>query len=628
MVIPTALAAALISLPAAFGTALGETGFLILLAGAPGGGTPWSEVGVALAATWSILGVMTMVYTPVQQVGRWLEEYFERARLFLKDARDRKAELEQTLEGLAHANRLLALANERNAVLRRIAEEAQRTKAAFVANVSHEFRTPLNMIIGLVDLMAETPEIYAVSLSPKMREDLGVVHRNCDHLSKMIDDVLDLTRAEAGQLSVHKERLDLRGIIGNSVEVVRPLLEKKRLAIQVEVPDDLPEIYCDRTRIQQVILNLLSNAARFTDEGGVALSVVRQDHRVLVTVTDTGPGIAPQDTDRVFEPFVQASGSPWQNASGSGLGLSISRQFVRLHGGRMWLESELGAGTSFHFTLPISSPVEPVTKPAHRIREDWIWWEPAFRSARSGSNDQILRPRVVICDEAGTLCAEFARFAGEVEFVDTRGLTDAMRELRSGPAHAVVVNTSGPNDVWSLVETLAREAPDTPIIGCSVPRMAERAMGAGACGYLVKPVTRADLNNALQAVGKPVRRVLVVDDDPEVLDLFRRMLQVCDRTLEVVTASSGRRALEELLRDPPDLVLLDIVMPDMGGWQVLEEIVRDGRIQQVPVFCVSAQDPADQPLSSRFLLVTLGNGISLRKLLRGSLEMSAQLMKS
>jgi len=371
----------------------------------------------------------------------------------------------------------------------------------------------------------------------------------------------------------------------------------------------------------------VSNATRFTEKGGVALSIARQDHQVLVTVTDTGPGIALEDAEKVFEPFVQATGSLWQGKGGSGLGLSISRQFVKLHGGQMWLESELGVGTSFHFTLPISSPVEPVAGPAHQIREDWFWRGWAFGAAQGGPTDQLLRPRVIVCDETRTLCPEFARYAEQVEFVDAPGLTQAIQELRRCPAHAVVVNTTHSDDIWPLIEAIRREATGTPIIGCSVPRLAQRAIDAGAQGYLIKPVTRADFQKVLRAVDGPVRRVLVVDDDLSVLELFRRMLWVCDSGLEVTTVSSGEQALDELRRAPPDLMLLDVMMPDMDGWQVLEAMVRDEAIREVPTFFVSAQDPADQPPVSRFLVATMGDGLSLSRLLRCSLEMSALLLR-
>jgi signal transduction histidine kinase/CheY-like chemotaxis protein len=625
--IPITLAAPLISLPAATITAVGESLLLVVLLRYPGAGLSLPTVAVTLIAIWAMLGIVHTMYRPMRQLSKYLEEYFEHTQRFLEEARDRKAELEQALESLAHANRQLALANERTAALRMIAEEAQRAKTAFVANVSHEFRTPLNMIIGLVDLMVETPEIYTTVLSPEMREDLRVVHRNCEHLSNMINDVLDLTRMEAGRLTLHRERVDLEEVIDSSVAAVRPLLEKKHLALQVTIPNDLPKIYCDHTRIQQVILNLVSNAARFTERGGITVEVAQQDLHIVVSVTDTGPGIAPEDAERIFEPFSQGSSELWRDKKGSGLGLSISQQFVKLHRGRMWLESKLGIGTSFFFTLPISPPLEPVGSPGHRIREDWVWRERTFRTEQAVSDDQLAKRRVVVCDETGSLYSELTHCSDEVEFVDTREPTQAAGELRRSAAHAVMLNLATSADPWPLVETLKQQAPGTPIIGCSVPQPTERAIGAGALGYLIKPVTRSKLEEAIQMADRPVRRVLVVDDDPDVLQLFSRMLHVYDDTLEIVTASDGEQALDQLHRLPPDLMLLDIVMPDMDGWQILEAMRQDKGIEDIPTFFVSAQDPADQPLVSKFLLVTMDEGLSLSKLLRCSLETSALLLE-
>jgi signal transduction histidine kinase/CheY-like chemotaxis protein len=627
MAIPTGLAAALINVPAAIATALGETILLFLLPKIIAAGADGAEIGIALVAIWGAAGIMYAVYRPVYHVAGWAWGYYERALRLLEEARGRKAEMEQAIDDLAHANRQLALANERMATLRAIAEEAQKAKTTFVANVSHEFRTPLNMIIGLVELMVETPEIYAVALSPKMREDLKVVHRNCEHLSNMVNDVLDLTRMETGRLALHRERVDLGRVIDTSVAVVRPLLQKKQLDLQTTIPDDLSQIYCDRTRIQQVILNLVSNAARFTEVGGITIKVDRQDQHVLVSVTDTGPGISPEDADRIFEPFCQGTGELWRDKGGSGLGLSISRQFIKLHGGQMWIESELGVGTSVFFTLPVSPSVEHIVRPGHQIREDWVWRERAFRTDRAVSTDQLVKSRVVICDETGALYPEFIRYSDKIEFVDTRDLAQAMREIQRGPANAVVLNTSIPGNLWSLIETVKLEIPDTPVIGCSVPWTTERAIGAGALGHLVKPVTRADLEEVIQAVGKTARRVLVVDDDPDVLKLFSRMLRACDSTLEIVTASSGEQALDELRRTHPDLMLLDIVMPDIDGWMVLELMGQDKTMGDVSTFLVSAQDPADQPPVSEFLLVTMDKGLPLSKLLRCSLEISALLLK-
>ena len=467
MVIPAALTAPLVSVPAAALTATGETLLLLgLLAWRPQV-LEVATLPVALLAVWVVVGAMHALHHPVRRLAQSTWEYYDHARRLLGEARGQKAALEQAMQDLAHSNRQLMLANERMAELRALAEEAQRAKTAFVANVSHEFRTPLNMIIGLVELMVEAPEIYAVSLSSAMQDDLRVVHRNCQHLAGLINDVLDLTRMEAGQLALHRERVDLREVVEDSVATIGPLLTKKHLALDVALPDDLPRIYCDRTRIQQVILNLVSNAARFTEAGGITLRATRENHHVILSVADTGPGIAPEDARRIFEPFCQGASELWRDKGGSGLGLSISEQFVKLHGGRMWLESELGVGSTFIVELPISAPMEHAFRPGHQIREDWIWRE---RASRSDSASLQPRPRVVVCDEIGDLHAVLSRCSSDVEFVDAEDLRAVTGELQQCPAQAVVINASTPGDAWALVEQAVQEAMTTPILGCRGPR--------------------------------------------------------------------------------------------------------------------------------------------------------------
>jgi signal transduction histidine kinase/CheY-like chemotaxis protein len=623
-VIPTTLAVPLVGLPAAVVTAVGESIVILGLTRYPAAGFGLSDAVVALVAVWGVFGAVYAMHHQTRQRSSWLLEYFEHAQQSLQDTQDRRAELRQALDDLVYANRQLTLMNQRVTALRLIAEEAQKTKTRFVARVSHEFRTPLNMIIGLVDLMVETPEIYDVTLSPRAREALQVVHRNCQHLSDMVNDVLDLTRIEADRMVLYRERVDIREVVDSAVEALRSLLESKQLALDVAVAEDVPEVYCDRTRVEQVILNLMSNAARFTERGGITVEIVRRDQHVLVSVTDTGSGIPPRDIDRIFEPFCQGMSDLWRDKGGSGLGLSISKQFIELHGGRMWVESELGAGTTFSFELPMTSSFAPVGRPGHQIREDWIWRE---RQSKPSFPDSHYRPRFVICDETGSLYESLTRYSDEIEFVNTRNLVQLIGVLQESSAHAVVLNAVAFEDVLSVTEVIRREAPGTPIIGCSVPPRVERAKSLGALGHLTKPVTRADLKQAIQTVGYPARRVLVVDDDPEALDLFSRMLYVCDSTLEVVTASSGEEALEQLRHALPDLMLLDIVMPDIDGWQVLESMTEDKGIPKAPTFLLSAQDPADQPLRSRFLLATMDEGLSLSKLLHCSLELSKLLLE-
>jgi signal transduction histidine kinase/CheY-like chemotaxis protein len=623
--LPVALATPLVSFGASVFLALAQTVALLLVPTLQPALADMPTLAVAILATWSALGATYATHRPVHQLLAWVEDYFNRGQHFLEEARDRQAQLEQTLEAFATANRQLALANQRTTALREVAEEAQRAKTAFVANVSHEFRTPLNMIIGLVDLMVESPEIYAVVLPPDMRQDLQVIHRNCEHLSHLIDDVLDLTRIEAGRLALHRERVALSGIIEASVTAVRPLLEKKQVAAHIHVPGDLPDIYCDRTRVQQVILNLISNAARFTDHGHVTIEILHQDDHVRISVQDTGAGIPPEDTNTIFEPFDQ--GRLWHGRGGSGLGLSISRRFVELHGGRMWLESQLGVGTTFYFTLPVSPPIAPLARPGHAIVPDWVWREPAVQASRASYSDQLTRPRLILCDPTGDLHAWFDRHTETFECVHTQNALQVADALALAPANAILVNSPDPDGLWPQIRHLQTLTRDTPIIGCSIPRTLERAATAGALGYLVKPVTRASLTAALSLAPTPPRDILIVDDDPDVLQLFTRMLNLHDPSLRISTAASAGAALEHLRTEPPDLMLLDVIMPDADGWELLATLRGDPTLPRVATLLVSAQDPADRPPISPFIAATIGDGLPLGRLLRCTRELSTTLLE-
>jgi len=627
LVVPNSLAVAMIGIPGATGIVVGETVLVLLLPGlVPVEASPATTFAVMITV-WGMLFVMAALYVRLYRLGNWLGEYHQRAQDVLEEARSRRAELEQAFEDLAKANRQIALSNERLASLRLIAEDARRTKAAFVAKVSHEFRTPLNMIIGLVSLMVENPSVYAEDLPPELQKDLNTVYRNCEHLASMVNDVLDLSQAEAGHFTLYKEQVDLREIIDSAVLVVRPLVEKKGLELRIALPDDLPQVYCDRTRIRQVVLNLVGNAARFTDEGGIEIRIERRVERVRLCVTDTGPGIAPQDVEKIFEPFCQGSGRLWRDRPGTGLGLTISKQFVERHGGRIWVESELGIGTTCFVELPISTPMERLATPGRWIRGQWIWRGPGFRTDRARLADHALRPRVVICDDTDTLYPAFVRSCDEVEFVATRELEQAVREARQFPVHAVVLNTEEAERLRPLLRKAAQELPGTPVIGCSVPPRLQRAVEAGAAGYLIKPVMRSDLEGAVRRLGKPVKRVLVVDDDPDVLQLFKRMLHLLDESLHIALAATGEQALEEMRQHAPDLVLLDVVMPDMDGWEVLERKGKEAALSNIPVIFISGQDPTEQPLVSEAVTVTVEGGLTFSQLLVCSLGLPALLMK-
>lgn len=636
VIIPVAMAAPLLGLRVAALVAVAESFATLWFAPQMGLSTTLSVSGavVILVALWIVFAAMFLTRFELRRVALRLSQHYQAEKELLEEARDSRAEAIQAIDDLAHANRQLLLLNKRISDLRLIAEEGQKAKTNFVARVSHELRTPLNMIIGLVDLLLETPEIYDATLSPRMRDALQIVHRNCQHLTNMVNDVLDLSRIETERMVLHKERVSIQEIIGVAVDAVRPLLVSKRLAIELEVEDDLPSVYCDRTRIEQVILNLVSNSARFTEKGKVAVKASRSESHLQVTVEDTGSGISPEDLGRIFEPFAQGTSNPQRSYGGSGLGLSISKQFIELHGGRLWVESEVGVGSSFIFLLPLSSPVDPIHRPGHQIQENWLWRE---RHTMPSFPDSHYQPRIIVCDETGDLTAMLNRVANGLDLVDVRGYGEAVVALQEAPAQALLLNVATMEEFHRFSAMIQPEARGTPILGCSVPRSLEQVRRLGLQGQLTKPVTRAELEKLLAGLNgtrgnERVKRVLIVDDAPEVAELFTDMLLVCDASLEVAVAHDGMEALRHLRQEAPDLtvpdlILLDHVMPRMDGLQLLEAMARDESIPKVPTYFVSAQAPWDQPPRSHYLAVTTEEGLSLNHLLLSSLNLSYFLLQ-
>jgi CheY-like chemotaxis protein len=464
------------------------------------------------------------------------------------------------------------------------------------------------------------------TLPPESYEDLQVVHRNCTHLSGMIDDVLSLSQVESGRLTLQRERVDVAEIVQDALAIVRPLVDMKGIALEANVPDGLPAVYCDRTRIRQVVLNLVSNAARFTDTGLVEVSAEGSDGRIRVSVRDTGPGISAEDASRIFEPFAQGGQEIQRQRGGSGLGLCISRQFVTLHGGRMWLESQLGVGSTFTFELPVSPPMTPDADAGSWIRADWEWKEAAFTSGRRRGVPAEGKPHALVVDRSGRLSSELDRFTDLADFEPYPDWPSAAEGLGQRPTNAVIINAESADGLLALASSARCELPWTPVIGCTLPLGAQHALDAGAIGHLVKPVSAVDLIRALERLPVPAQRVLVVDDDADFVRMVVRMLRSDRPRLEVETASTGEEALALLRRQPVDLVFLDLMLPDISGWDVLAAKREHQLSPDAPVVVVSAQDPAIEPAETPYLLGALGSGFTVDQFLQCALRLPDVLL--
>lgn len=620
--IPVWLAMAMAGWQAAMGIGLANSLLIFILSGQKILPMETSEIWLSLFSIWFALGVVAAVHFPIRQTARWTWEYYETARTHLAEARDRQSQLAQALDDLVHANRQLALLNERIGNYRHADEEARRSKEMFVARVSHEFRAPLNIIIGMVNLMVDSAHSYATPLPALAMRHLEVVNRSCRHLASMIDDVLDLSQAEGGRMVLHREMVNLIEVVDSALSIVRPMLENKGLGLQVGYPESLPLISCDRLRIRQVILNLLSNAARYTDKGAVSVEVSLETRDVVIRIVDTGPGIAPEDAERVFEAFSPVGKQNRWIPGGSGLGLSISKQFVELHDGTIGLESQLGRGSTFWVRLPLVTPALPDARPGQWISDQWIWME---RHPGSERYEVVFKPRVIICDETGFLYPALLHQKDVFELVSTSTLDQAFAELQKAPASSLVLNLPYLGDLGGTLDRLRKEAPETPVVCTGFPRRIDDAKQAGADGFILKPLTNLGLDRTLDLLDREFRSILVVDDDEDTRWMMAELIHLYEAEIEVLLAEDGEEALRFMRDHLPDLVLLDVVMPGMSGWEVLALKQQDASLKDIPVIMVSAQDMHTGSITSPFLLSSIGDGVSTNKLVE-SLSFLPKLM--
>jgi CheY-like chemotaxis protein len=491
---------------------------------------------------------------------------------------------------------------------RQAADEARQFKARFAALVSHELRLPLNIITGFSEMMVMSPASYDDQALPTAyRTDVEAIHRASYHLSNLIDDVLDLSEIDAHKMTIDKEWLSLGDVVAEAAATASGLFQSKALSLTVELPADLPVIYADRTRVKQVVLNLLKNAARFTDAGGATVSAALRGNDIVVAVADTGIGIAPQDVPHVFEEFRQLEAGGRRRAGGSGLGLTISKQLVELHGGTMWLESRPGWGTTFCFSLPLCTNVASAT-----MREPWETWA----RPRPVAEPQTVPSVAVIGHDQHTL--RLLQHA-----LDTYRLVPVTEPAELGRLGAeglvqaaVVVEGDDRQERQSLRDAVAG-CPSLITIGCAFrTRRSEAIKSLGVIDYLAKPVDRARVARALASLGA-VESVLVVDDDPDMARLLAAMGASLPAGYRVWQATDGEEALALIAAHRPQAVLLDLLMPGMDGHELLRRLRAVPRLRDTAVIAVSAGAPVEAKVTAEITAVARAGGLTLAEFSRG-----------
>ena len=549
-------------------------------------------VGVEAVPGWVVSGVVvTVVPCVTAYVFFLLWQYSERLMKTLAltqaaNAALRESEslleqrvVERTAE-LARANEELTRSEWELAIARDQALEANRAKSVFLANMSHELRTPMNAIIGYSEMLEEEAEERgAQDLVP----DLNKIRSAGRYLLDLINSILDLSKIEAGKMDLYLETFQVDVVVADVVSTIKPLARKNGNTLELDVDESVGTMRADLTKVRQSLFNLLSNASKFTQNGQITLGVTREAEAgadwIVFKVSDTGIGMTQEQLSKLFQAFTQAHTSTSRSFGGTGLGLVITRQFCELMGGGVAVASEFGKGTTFTIRLPVVVAERPAELPAQGARE-------REGAATVGS--------VLAIDDDPMVGDLLRRFLGKEGFQVVTAVSgeEGLRLAAEVRPDVITLDAIMPGmDGWMVLSRLKadRDLQAIPVIMLTIVDNRNLGFSLGASDFLIKPIQRDVLVATVQRLSlKPTAYVLVVDDDKLTRDLVRRSLQ--SEGFQVVEANNGRVALEQMESTRPGLILLDLLMPEMDGFEFLAELRRQERWRSIPVVVVTAKD--------------------------------------
>ncbi|MBD1807051.1 response regulator [Microcoleus sp. FACHB-SPT15] len=481
-------------------------------------------------------------------------------------------ELEDTNRGVVA---LYAELDEKADSLRR----ANELKTRFLSNMSHEFRTPVNSITSLSRMLLDRMD---GELTPEQEKQVTFIRKAAEGLSDLVNDLLDLAKVEAGKIVVQPDEFEVSELFGTLRGMLRPLLaHNSSIALVFEEPHDIPTLRTDEGKVAQILRNFISNALKFTATGEVRVSAVRVSNTITFSVADTGIGIAPEDTERIFEEFVQVDSPLQRQVKGTGLGLPLSRKLAELLGGSVWVTSTLGVGSTFFASIPLVYPGSPE--------------EPALPPVSWDLDPQRL-PILVVEDNAETLFTYEKYFQGSIyqPFL-ARTLIQAEQAMALFTPSVIMLDILlEEQNTWGFLRELKENqvTQDIPILVVTVIDNEKQVMASGADGFLVKPVDRFSLLNQLNRLVKPdtPSKLLLIDDDPTARYVFKQFLG--DIHLTVIEAVDGREGIHLAQVEKPDCIVLDLSLPEMSGIEILSRLKNDSTTNQIPVI-INTSQPLD-----------------------------------
>jgi PAS domain S-box-containing protein len=451
--------------------------------------------------------------------------------------------------------------------------ELDRIKSQFLANMSHELRTPLNSIIGFSRVILKGID---GPVSEPQQQDLTAIYNSGQHLLGLINDILDLSKIDAGKMELSLEELNIMDTIHSVMATASVLVKDKPVKLVAEADPGIPTVRADPMRVRQVLLNLISNAAKFTDEGSVTVTAdvkagINGNQEILVSITDTGAGISEEDQTKLFQAFSQVDSSPTRKSGGTGLGLSISQRLIDLHGGKIGVHSEVGKGSTFYFTLP-------------------IFQQP--RIERENSNQHV----VLCIDDDPQIISLYERYLQPEGYkvVPVVNPANACAIAKRVKPFAITLDIMMPEtDGWTILQQLKSD-PETrniPVIVCSIVEEEEKGFSLGAADYLVKPILEDDLISSLNRLNNDgsIRNVLIIDDSTDDLRMMGKIL-ADHSNYHPIMVKGGKEGWDILTTQPPDVLILDLFMPDVDGFTILDRLRTTPSLQDLPVVVVSGKD--------------------------------------